>query len=145
MPRNITEIVIHCTATRANWMEGKPVGSVVKELTRWHVEDNGWSDCGYHYVIHRDGIIGSARPIEKSGAHCRGRNRSSIGVSLVGGRGGCKEDEFLDNYTKDQDDTLRGLIGDLKQDYPSITKISGHHEYANKACPCFSVEDWLIG
>ena len=145
MPRNITEIVIHCTATRANWMEGKPVGSVVKELTRWHVEDNGWSDCGYHYVIHRDGIIGSARPIEKSGAHCRGRNRSSIGVSLVGGRGGCKEDEFLDNYTKDQDDTLRGLIGDLKQDYPSITKISGHNEYASKACPCFSVEDWLIG
>jgi N-acetylmuramoyl-L-alanine amidase len=66
-------------------------------------------------------------------------------VSLVGGRGGCKEDEFLDNYTKDQDDTLRGLIGDLKQDYPSITKISGHNEYASKACPCFSVEDWLIG
>jgi len=149
MPRNITEIVIHCTATRANWMENKPVGAVVRELTRWHTEKppngNGWADCGYHYVIHRDGIIGSARPVHKSGAHCRGRNRTSIGVSLVGGRGGCKDDEFLDNFTEEQDEALRHLIGDLKQDYPSITKISGHHDYAQKACPCFSVEDWLIG
>ena len=149
MPRDITEIIIHCTATRGNWYADKPVKDVVAELTRWHTEKppngNGWADCGYHYVIHSDGTVGSARPVHKSGAHCRGRNRTSIGVSLVGGRGGCKDDEFLDNYTKDQDDTLRGLISDLKQDYPSITKISGHNEYASKACPCFSVEDWLIG
>ena len=149
MPRDITEIIIHCTATRGNWYADKPVEDVVAELTRWHTEKppngNGWADCGYHYVIHSDGMVGCARPVHKSGAHCRGRNRTSIGVSLVGGRGGCKDDEFLDNFTEEQDEALRHLIGDLKQDYPSIIKISGHHEYANKACPCFSVEDWLIG
>jgi len=144
MPRNITEIIIHCTATRGNWYADKPVEDVVAELTRWHVEDNKWSDCGYHYVVHTDGTVGSARPIEKSGAHCRGRNRSSIGVSLVGGRGGCKDDKFLDNYTEAQDEALRVLIGDLKQKHSGIYKISGHNEYASKACPCFSVDDWLV-
>ena len=144
MPRDITEIIIHCTATRSNWYADKPVEDVVAELTRWHVEDNKWSDCGYHYVVHTDGTVGSARPIEKSGAHCRGRNRSSIGVSLVGGRGGCKDDKFLDNYTKAQDEALRVLIGDLKQKHSGIYKISGHNEYASKACPCFSVDDWLV-
>ena len=141
--RNITEIVIHCTATRANWMEGKPVGSVVKELTRWHVEDNKWSDCGYHYVIHRDGMIGTARPVERSGAHCRGRNKQSIGITLCGGRGGESTDKILDNFTEEQETALRDLIGDLKKDYPKIQNISGHNQHSNKACPCFSVREWL--
>ena len=141
--RNITEIIIHCTATRANWMEDKPVEDVVKELTRWHVEDNKWSDCGYHYVIHRDGMIGTARPVERSGAHCRGRNKQSIGVTLCGGRGGESTDKILDNFTADQEIALRDLIGDLKKDYPKIKNISGHNQHSNKACPCFSVREWL--
>jgi len=141
--RNITEIVIHCTATRANWMEDKPVEDVVKELTRWHVEDNGWSDCGYHYVIHRDGMIGTARPVERSGAHCRGRNKQSIGITLCGGRGGESTDKILDNFTADQEIALEDLIDDLKKDYPKIKNISGHNQHSNKACPCFSVREWL--
>jgi len=145
--RNITEIVIHCTATRANWMQDKPVEDVVKELTRWHTEKppngNGWSDCGYHYVIHRDGMIGTARPVERSGAHCRGRNKQSIGITLCGGRGGESTDKILDNFTEDQETALRDLIGDLKKDYPKIQNISGHNQWSNKACPCFSVREWL--
>ena len=141
--RNITEIVIHCTATRANWMEDKPVEDVVKELTRWHVEDNKWSDCGYHYVIHRDGMIGTARPVQRSGAHCRGRNKQSIGITLCGGRGGESTDKILDNFTADQETALRDLIGDLKKDHPKIKNISGHNQHSNKACPCFSVREWL--
>ena len=141
--RNITEIIIHCTATRANWMEDKPVEDVVKELTRWHVEDNKWSTCGYHYVIHRDGMIGTARPVERSGAHCRGRNKQSIGITLCGGRGGESTDKILDNFTEDQETALRDLIGDLKKNYPKIKNISGHNQWSNKACPCFSVREWL--
>ena len=43
------------TATRADWMEGYPTGAKVAEVKRWHVEDNGWSDIGYHFLIDRDG------------------------------------------------------------------------------------------
>ena len=141
--RTITEIVIHCTATRANWMADKPVEDVVRELRRWHVEDNGWSDCGYHFVIHRDGTVGTARPVGRSGAHCRGRNKGSIGVTLCGGRGGESTDKFSDHFTPEQETTLRKLIDDLKQKYPSIRDVSAHNQWSIKACPCFSVREWL--
>ena len=78
-------------------------------------------------------------------AHCKGKNSTSLGVSLCGGRGGEADDAFEDNFTPAQEAALRDLIADLKQKYPTITKVSGHNEYSNKACPCFDVTEWLIG
>ena len=118
--RHINEIIIHCTATNPNWYADRPVQDVVDEITRWHVQERGWSDCGYHAIVHRDGSIGFARPIERSGAHCRGKNKSSIGVSLVGGRGGCADDDFLDHFTKAQEKALRGLLEDLFKEHKTI-------------------------
>ena len=141
--RHIDEIIIHCTATSPKWMADKSAEEVKAEVTRWHVEDNKWSDCGYHVLVHRDGSIASARPVTRSGAHCRGRNKSSIGVALVGGRGGCLDDAFLDNYTPEQEQALRDVIDNLKTEFPSIEMISGHSDYANKACPCFNVKKWV--
>ena len=48
---------------------------------------------------------------------------------------------FADNYTPAQDLALRELISKLMAAY-HITKLSGHNEYANKACPCFYVMEW---
>jgi N-acetylmuramoyl-L-alanine amidase len=64
-----------------------------------------------------------------------------VGIALFGGLGGVADGMFADNYTPEQDKALRGLIGRLKAVYP-ITQISGHNEYANKACPCFKVMEW---
>jgi N-acetylmuramoyl-L-alanine amidase len=83
--RKITGIIVHCTATRADWWAGKSLANKIAEVTRWHVEDRGWSDCGYHYLIDRDGKVGTARPVERNGAHVRGHNKGTIGVSLFGG------------------------------------------------------------
>ena len=141
--RKIDEIVVHCTATNSKWFADRPVEDVVKEIRRWHVEERGWSDCGYHAVVHRSGEIGYARPVDRSGAHCRGNNKTTIGVSLVGGRGGCADDEFLDNFTPAQEKALRDLIAEYKAKFPTIEKVTGHNSYATKACPCFHVESWL--
>ena len=143
--RKINEIIIHCTATRPGWMAVRPVKEIVAEITRWHVEDRGWSDCGYSHIISRSGEVGAARPEHRSGAHCKGRNSHSLGISLCGGRGGESDDAFEDNFTPEQDAALRGLIADLKEKYPTITQVSGHSEFSAKACPCFDVSEWLIG
>ena len=141
--RDIDEIIIHATATNPSWMADKPVEDVVAEIRRWHVDERKWSDIGYHAIIHRDGSVGLGRPIEKSGAHVGGRNKTTIGVSLVGGRGGVADGEFHDSFTGQQEASLKQLIAQYKEDFPSITKVSGHNEYAAKACPCFSVREWL--
>ncbi len=141
--RHIEEIIIHCTATNPSWYINKSADDVVKEIRRWHVEERNWSDIGYHAIIHRDGAIGYGRPVERSGAHCRGRNKASIGVSLVGGRGGCADDSFLDNFTSEQEIALKELIKEYTKKFPSIKEISGHNSHAKKACPCFDVTGWF--
>ena len=140
--RPINEIIIHCTDTPPSWGATLTPQQQVDEIRRWHVEDNGWKDCGYHYVLTRDGTVVKGRPVDQVGAHVKGHNTGTIGVSLVGGKGGSADDTFSQHFTDAQNDALRNLIDALRRDFPAIKKISGHNEYAAKACPCFRVAAW---
>ena len=74
--RYINEIIVHCTATQ----EGREV--TVSEIRQWH-KARGFSDIGYHYVIHLDGTMELGRDVDISGAHCTNHNAHSIGVVYV--------------------------------------------------------------
>lgn len=141
--RHVNEIIVHATATRPEWWADKPTSAKVAEIRRWHLE-RGFNDIGYHFLIDRDGTVSKGRPIEKTGAHVKGHNTGSIGVSLFGGFGGVKDGKFSDSYTPAQEIALRELLTMLQTAHPTINKISGHSKYANKACPCFDVADWLL-
>lgn len=130
--REITEIILHCSAT---WSK-QDIG--VKEIKDWHIRGRGWSHIGYHYVIRRDGQLEEGCPLEVPGIHCSGHNARSIGICLVGG-GPNGEDN---NFNREQFDMLAKLIGQLRQKFP-CTSIHGHNEFANKACPVFSVAKFL--
>ena len=143
--RSLHEIIIHCTATPADWWSGKRTSEKVAEVKRWHVRDRGWSDIGYHFLIDRDGTVAKGRPLEKVGAHVQGRNTGTIGVSLFGGHGSAATDKFADHFTPAQEAALVKLLADLRKQYPTITRISGHNEFAAKACPGFNVPSWYAG
>ena len=140
--RNITGIILHCTATRAEWWAGKRTSEKVAEIKRWHVEGNKWADIGYHFLIDRDGTIAKGRDLARTGAHVAGHNTGTIGVSLFGGHGSSETDDFSENFTPAQDKALRGLIADLRGRFGSVP-VTGHNEYAAKACPGFTVSQWL--
>lgn len=126
--RMINEIIIHCTATP----EGRECS--VDEIRRWHLQ-RGFSDIGYHYVIHLDGEIEPGRDVDISGAHCTGHNANSIGVVYVGGV--AKDGKTpKDTRTDEQKGALAALLMDLRKLYPTA-KIHGHRDFANKACPSF--------
>ena len=76
--REITEIIIHCSATK----EGMDFRA--KDIDAWH-KAKGWAGIGYHFVIDLDGTIEQGRPINQVGAHCYGHNKNSIGVCYIGG------------------------------------------------------------
>jgi hypothetical protein len=141
--RPISEIIIHCTATRADWWADKTTAQKVAEVRKWHVDGRGWSDIGYHFLIDRDGTVKEGRPIERAGAHVKGHNTGTIGISLFGGHGGEKDNAFEDNFTEEQGAALRRLVSRLQAEHGPNLKLSGHHEYANKACPCFDVRSWF--
>lgn len=142
--RKLTKIIVHCSATRPDWMSERRSEEKVAEIRRWHVDGNGWSDIGYNAVIDRDGTVLEARPIHRAGAHARGHNGDSVGICLLGGHGGSASDAFDENFTPEQDRALRRQIAILKAEYPTIEKVIGHNDVTNsKTCPNFKVDAWL--
>lgn len=134
--RELREIIVHCAATRPDWMQGAGVQRKTKEITDWHVKGNGWSDIGYHFVIDRDGATAKGRPLSRAGAHVKGRNANSIGICLIGGHGSTENDNFFDHFTKEQDAALRQLISSLVAEHGAMA-VYGHNQFAAKACPAF--------
>ena len=129
--RQITEIIIHCSATP----EGKDFSAA--DIDRWH-KDRGFKMIGYHYVIYRDGSIHTSRPLEMVGAHCKGHNAHSIGICYIGGL--APNGRAKDTRTPAQKDSLWALVQALLKQFPNAT-VHGHREFANKDCPCFDVKD----
>ena len=134
--RPVTELVWHCTATPAE----RPV--TVDQIRDWH-KARGWSDIGYHYIVHLDGRIEAGRPIDKIGAHVGGRNTGTIGAVYVGG---IEKDKLraADTRTKKQKAAMLWLTERLAEMY-NLRQISGHNEYANKARPSFNVRNAELG
>ncbi|ANT39893.1 Phage lysin, N-acetylmuramoyl-L-alanine amidase [Rhodovulum sp. P5] len=140
--RPIREIVIHCSATPPDWKSGDSLFEKRAEIRRWHVQGNGWSDIGYHYLIDRDGHCAMGRPLARIGAHVRGHNTGTIGLCLIGGHGASADDAFEDHFTPAQDRALRALIAELQARFGHL-EVTGHNLYAPKACPGFRVGPWL--
>jgi len=142
--RTIKTIIIHCSATKPKQDFG------VKDIARWHKERKfsaaGGTYCGYHYVIRLDGRIEIGKPIDVIGCHCKNHNAGSIGICYIGGldeKGAPK-----DTRTEDQKLSMWFLVNTLHHCFPQA-KICGHHDFANKECPCFEVrnefpEEWCL-
>jgi N-acetylmuramoyl-L-alanine amidase len=140
--RPLHGIIMHCSATRPNWMANSPTSAKVAEIRRWHVRDRGWRDIGYHFLIDRDGTVAKGRPIEQTGSHTQGHNTGTVGICLLGGWDSAATDEFAENYTPQQDAAARKLIADLRAKYGPLT-LAGHNNFASKACPGFNVGKWF--
>jgi len=126
--RKIDKRIVHCSATK----EG--VNYSVETIRSWH-KMRGWSDIGYHYLVHLDGSISYGRDINKIGAHVKGHNTGSIGVCYVGG---VETDGKTpkDTRTPEQKESLLDLIKTLKR-LNSNAVVYGHRDFSSKACPSY--------
>ena len=132
--RELNRIILHCTAT-PSWREVS-----VDEIRRWHVEGNGWSDIGYHYVILLDGTIARGRPLDVAGAHVKGHNKDSVGVVYVGGTDVTGQPQ--DTLNSNQLFALYKVVTSLRNLFGPLT-LHGHNEFSDKACPSFIVSEKL--
>jgi N-acetyl-anhydromuramyl-L-alanine amidase AmpD len=129
--RNITLIVIHCSAVKPGQR------SSAEDIDRWH-RARGWKNgIGYHYVVRRNGDVELGRSLDEVGAHCKGHNSHSIGICYEGGLD--EQGKPADTRTAEQKLALRLLLEKLHDQYP-VAVIVGHHDLnPKKACPCFDV------
>lgn len=130
--RAIDAIIVHYTATADSWYADRPIADKVAEIDRWH-KARGWSGFGYHFLIDRDGTIAEGRPLDKTGAHARGRNARSIGICYVGNS----------RPTPEQFTALAKLITDLQARFSLPDEaIMGHRDVGATDCPGFDVGEW---
>lgn len=142
--RNITLIVVHCSATRVTTDYSPDM------LERDH-RARGFSSAGYHFYIRKSGQRVALRPLTLAGAHVTGFNRDSVGVCY---EGGCDAaGNAADTRTAAQKNELGALLRELVVMYPDA-EICGHrdlspdkdgdgvvepHEWV-KMCPCFDAK-----
>lgn len=132
--REISKIVIHCSDSSYGDAE---------LIRKWHLA-RGFVDIGYTYVILNgypdeidckipqtpdwclDGAIETGRTEEKVGAHCKGHNKDSIGICLIGNR----------MFTLSQVVALCRLVREIRHRHGDGVKIVGHYELdGRKSCP----------
>ena len=130
------EIIAHCAGTNVN-------GNFThKDVYKWHVVENGWSEIGYHYIIEVDGTVIVCRPLHKNGAHCadNSMNDESIGICFMGGYRDNKKTKW-DKPTCEQIESFLKLKDSLDVVYGIDFPVTPHSKYnKGKSCPNFDTK-----
>ena len=116
---NVDTIVLHHS--------GVTVLQSIETIHNYHKNTNGWAGIGYHYYVRKDGSIYKGRDEKYAGAHCLGKNSTSIGI--------CAEGDFeQEQMSEVQKNAIIELIADIKTRY-NIKEIGGHKDYIATTCP----------
>lgn len=91
---------------------------------RKDISDAGALNVSAHFLVDRNGTIYQLMPDNWMARHVIGLNYSTIGIENVGGKANKKED-----LTPAQLEANIKLVRYLKDKYPSIRYLIGHHEY----------------
>lgn len=103
--------------------------STTRGMQDYHVEEKGWDDISYSFVVYQSGRAYEGRGWFRTGAHAQGHNEKPSILFVING----------DDHTptKAAWATARALlkegvgVGALTHDYT----VAGHTDYANKSCP----------
>ena len=122
-----TGICIHHSATP----DGRSRDT--EAFRKYHIEQLGWDDIGYHYVVERIANqapeIVSGRSLEYQGAHCPELNATHIGVCLAGNYDLAPPDAAM---MAKLEELVRGLM--IRYRIPA-SRIAYHCDYSPKSCP----------
>ena len=127
-PRRLT--VHHTYRPLASSFNG---ASTIRSIQNYHMDSNGWSDIGYHFLIgtYSSGqtVIYQGRPENVLGAHTGGANTNNVGVNLIGDY---DMEKVHPNGYKAMINTLAWLCDRYNI---SPNEIYGHKDFSNTACP----------
>jgi hypothetical protein len=116
-----TLIIVHHSAL--------PVSDGVKEIQNLHMDEKGFADIGYHYLIDPQGSLYEGRALDVRGAHTYGHNYGALGICLIG-----NFEEI--QPAQPQMEMLQALVACLVAGLPNITRLAGHRDYNPEITLC---------
>ncbi|CUV65678.1 putative N-acetylmuramoyl-L-alanine amidase [Sulfurovum sp. enrichment culture clone C5] len=117
-------IVLHWTAVPTLEASFERLKPELLLTDRKDIAKAGAVNVSSHFLVDRDGTIYRLMPENYMGRHTIGLNYNSIGIENVGGKGDKSED-----LTQAQVEANAYLVRYLKNKYPNIEYLMGHHEY----------------
>jgi hypothetical protein len=136
-----SRITVHHTTTSTAGLGGaSSVGTqaALRRIQKMHMEEQGWGDIGYHFLIDPAGRLYQGRDIAFQGAHAGGTaNVGNIGICLFG------------NFETEEPDpralaTLRELVRALSTRHGiARSAVKGHRDYRATDCPGRNLMTWV--
>jgi N-acetylmuramoyl-L-alanine amidase-like protein len=115
--------------------------NVVRLIQKYHQEQKGWGDIGYHFLIDSAGRIFEGRDLKWQGAHAGGPE----GVNNIQNLGVCMLGDFLHKSpTPAALKSLELLLDSLRTQFnipPS--RVYPHKEFTTTQCPGPALTEWL--
>ncbi len=136
-----SKITVHHSAETST----DPAGGSIEEsmaalrgIQRYQIEENGWGDVGYHFLIDAAGRIFEGRALNWQGAHAGGANNAqNIGVCLLG-------DLERRAPTPAALKSLELLVNDLRERYRIREgRLYAHRELNTTICPGDALTAWI--
>lgn len=116
-------IVLHWTAIESFEKSFEVFNRETVANSRNDLKNASDLNVSIHFLVDYDGTIYQLMPDTLMARHCIGLNYNSIGVENVGGVNG------VDNLTDEQIEANIFLVSHLKNKFPHIEYLIGHHEY----------------
>lgn len=102
--------------------------STVWAVQNLHIDDRGWADIGYHFLVGREGTLFAGRDLTVRGTHTAQHNTGSVGVCLLGNL-------ELNEPTAPQLAAAQAIINWLALRL-QLTHLAGHTDFnAETVCP----------
>ena len=128
--RHVDRVFLHCTASSYDHHDD------IEVVRQWHL-GRGWSDVGYHFMIHRDGSISAGRDIERTPAAQKGHNKGTIAIAMHGGQ------DAKDDFSTKQIVTLREFCEQIRAAYDGDITFHGHSEVVIRDCPVYDYKAFM--
>lgn len=128
---NPYRISIHHTASPAD--DGGDPAQRMRQMQAFHIDDRGWCDIGYHFVVSQSADIFQGRSTEeRTGAHVLNENTGNIGISLIGNfnNQSVNSEQFAETIT------IAHWVHDTYDITLDRDQVRGHREWPGQSTSC---------
>lgn len=102
----------------------------VRSFQNHHMNQKGWNDIGYNFLVGEDGNIYEGRGWGKHGAHSTPYNSKSIGICMIGNFVGHNPSAAAIKAVKDLIE-YGVTLGKIQENYTLL----GHRQTTSTSCP----------